>query len=178
VSQSSYHGDEEDNISVSEVEFIASGSFDRNLRNAAIQRNSDVRILIVDSAVAFSSFKDMIKMYFDSGGVNLSLDIVSATDELSALHLLNNCILQQENFFDFVIVNSSFDFTDGLAVVKKMKENPCFTACVIGLLAELSSSDLVADFLSCGANVVLTKPIDSDTLGKFIMDEVLASIFF
>lgn len=178
VSLSSYYGDDDGNISVSKVGFFALGSLCSASENAANQSKSDVRILIVDSAVACSVLCDKIETYFDFGRVGLSLNIVSATDELSALHAVNDCILKQETSFDFVIVSYNFDFTSGLAVVKKMKEIPGFTACVVGLLADSSSPDHATDFLSYGANMVLTKPIDSDTLGKLLVDNMLASIFF
>jgi CheY-like chemotaxis protein len=134
----------------------------------------DLRILIIDNSSSCIALAGMLKRYFRAKFV---LEVVLVNDSVSALNVISESLQEGNRNFDFVLVSYGFDVTSGLAIVKKLKEFPKFSASIIGIVSD-SSPDKVADFLSYGAHVVLAKPIDPDTLGKIMMDKVLQSIFF
>lgn len=83
--------------------------------------------------------------------------VLIATDNyLKALEVINS---SNVNFFVTALMLKQ---TDGISVIKQVKQNSFFTSCIV--LSVVENGDLVSEVLSVGADYYMIKPINYETL--------------
>jgi two-component system chemotaxis sensor kinase CheA len=145
-----------------------SGSKYQNLEVAL-----DVRILLVDDSVENCSIvKKQIHRFFRKkfGIAEYYLEIVTANDGTTALNAIDDYFKQNGRHFTYVLLDSCMMQMHGPEAAFRMKAIENFNAFIVGVTGN-AHPDEVADFISNGADMVLSKPIDIEVLGQLLLEK-------
>jgi two-component system, sensor histidine kinase len=117
------------------------------------------RVLVVDDSV--TSVKILSRLL-----VNAGMEVTLAYDGIQCLEKVREC--QQGSSYDLIVMDFEMPVLNGPDTTRTLRESG-YTLPIIGVTGNVLPED-VNHFLSCGANVVLSKPFDLTSLLKAYSD--------